>query len=254
MFLNFNSVVKLSLGLGCLVNLAGADHTAPVSTKTLESMMAEMEDLAFELRDEAERVYQQRCMHLDDCPKKNYDDCNTRYPSMSCMGGDTSKIEACGECDSLFDYTISNVVLPSSIVDDYNSIPNTPYDNSPVETICSTRMMDDWFIDTMDKLKDPDHADYKKFGEMNPQYFFGTADGIFRFYPARHWDNCEGNYDPRRRPWYVSAASGPRDVVIVLDKSGSMDNSEGYMELAKEAGESVRRTKLEAKYELQYGI
>ena len=37
--------------------------------------------------------------------------------------------------------------------------------------------------------------------------------------------NEEGNssYDPRVRPWYVAASSGPKDIILVLDISGSMD-------------------------------
>lgn len=32
-------------------------------------------------------------------------------------------------------------------------------------------------------------------------------------------------YDCRLRPWYVSAGGAPRDVLILLDASGSMNNS-----------------------------
>lgn len=32
-------------------------------------------------------------------------------------------------------------------------------------------------------------------------------------------------YDCRLRPWYVSASGAPRDVLILLDASGSMHNS-----------------------------
>lgn len=32
-------------------------------------------------------------------------------------------------------------------------------------------------------------------------------------------------YDCRLRPWYVSAGGAPRDVLILLDASGSMKNS-----------------------------
>ena len=40
-------------------------------------------------------------------------------------------------------------------------------------------------------------------------------------YPGREWGtNFAGfynDYDPRVRPWYIAATSGPKDVVIVLD-------------------------------------
>ena len=42
-----------------------------------------------------------------------------------------------------------------------------------------------------------------------------------RTFPGREWDtNFAGfynDYDPRLRPWYIAATSGPKDVVIVLD-------------------------------------
>lgn len=40
-------------------------------------------------------------------------------------------------------------------------------------------------------------------------------------YPGREWaTNFVGfynDYDPRLRPWYIAATSGPKDVVIILD-------------------------------------
>ncbi|XP_055337095.1 voltage-dependent calcium channel subunit alpha-2/delta-3-like [Paramacrobiotus metropolitanus] len=56
--------------------------------------------------------------------------------------------------------------------------------------------------------------------------YFGTNVGLIRLYPGREWDtNFAGfynDYDPRIRPWYIAATSGPKDVVIVLDCSASM--------------------------------
>ncbi|KAK2155924.1 hypothetical protein LSH36_227g06072 [Paralvinella palmiformis] len=61
--------------------------------------------------------------------------------------------------------------------------------------------------------------------EAKWQYFGSTA-GLSRLYPGREWDtNFAGfynDYDPRIRPWYIAATSGPKDVVIVLDCSLSM--------------------------------
>eukprot|EP00118_Oscarella_pearsei_P016090 m.150910 g.150910 ORF g.150910 m.150910 type:complete len:1501 (+) comp38558_c0_seq16:74-4576(+) len=75
--------------------------------------------------------------------------------------------------------------------------------------------------------------------------YFASEDGLISIYPAFKVDDCD-NYDPRFRSWYVSAAvPEPRDIVLVIDKSGSMDASVGSstrMDLAKEAAKTVLET------------
>lgn len=53
--------------------------------------------------------------------------------------------------------------------------------------------------------------------------YIGFPTGAYRIYPGVPQETC-GSYDPRIRPWYVAATSGPKDVVIVVDVSGSMLN------------------------------
>lgn len=48
-------------------------------------------------------------------------------------------------------------------------------------------------------------------------------------------------FDPRYRPWFANTATGPKDIIIMIDTSGSM-GSESRMQLAKEAGQSVLNT------------
>lgn len=67
--------------------------------------------------------------------------------------------------------------------------------------------------------------------------YFGSSTGAFRIIPGRH-DRVCGAYDPRRRPWFVAASSGPKDVVLVIDTSRSMGNFE-RMNLAKEAAKVI---------------
>lgn len=53
--------------------------------------------------------------------------------------------------------------------------------------------------------------------------FFGSSTGFMRQYPAAKWSEDPVDlYDCRLRPWYIEAATGPKDIVILMDTSGSM--------------------------------
>lgn len=68
-------------------------------------------------------------------------------------------------------------------------------------------------------------------------YFSDHATGSYLGWPAVDW--CpESNYDPRLRPWYSSGSTGPKDLVIVVDVSGSMITA-GRSRLAKAATAAV---------------
>lgn len=64
--------------------------------------------------------------------------------------------------------------------------------------------------------------------------FFCSSTGFIRLFPARKWpDDDPDMYECRTRPWYVQAAASAKDVVILLDGSGSM------MGLRKEIARNV---------------
>ncbi|XP_015203820.1 voltage-dependent calcium channel subunit alpha-2/delta-3 isoform X2 [Lepisosteus oculatus] len=55
--------------------------------------------------------------------------------------------------------------------------------------------------------------------------YFGSAKGFFRQYPGIKWNPDEHGviaFDCRNRKWYIQAATSPKDVVILVDVSGSM--------------------------------
>ncbi|XP_074645886.1 voltage-dependent calcium channel subunit alpha-2/delta-3-like [Tubulanus polymorphus] len=63
---------------------------------------------------------------------------------------------------------------------------------------------------------------YKNDPGLSWQYF-GSASGFFRIYPGMKWHYADIDlYDARMQPWYIEAATSPKDVVLIVDSSGSM--------------------------------
>ena len=56
------------------------------------------------------------------------------------------------------------------------------------------------------------------------QYLGTTVEGSFIYHPISNYTaGCPGTYDPRRRPWYLSAVTGPLNLVLMIDISGGVD-------------------------------
>ena len=75
--------------------------------------------------------------------------------------------------------------------------------------------------------------------------YYGSTRGTYMQWPGM--EDCGTTYDPRFREWFAGAAAGPKDVVIVIDTSGSM-GSFGRMELAKDAAKKVVDTLTDADF------
>lgn len=70
--------------------------------------------------------------------------------------------------------------------------------------------------------------------------YFGHTSGAYKIYPGSNRSSCS-DYDPRFRPWYVQAQTRPKNVILVIDTSGSM-GSFSRMSRAREAALTVLRT------------
>lgn len=105
--------------------------------------------------------------------------------------------------------------LPVNISLSDVQVPTNMYNKDPaiVNGVYWSESLNKVFVDNFDR--DP---------SLIWQYF-GSAKGFFRQYPGIKWEPDENGviaFDCRNRKWYIQAATSPKDVVILVDVSGSM--------------------------------
>lgn len=100
-------------------------------------------------------------------------------------------------------------------------VPTNVYDRSPrvVEALRWSEALDNVFV-----------QNYKSDPALSWQYF-GSDTGIMRHYPAKSWDSKTkvDVFDCRKRSWYIETATCSKDIVILLDNSGSMTGFRNYI-------------------------
>ncbi|KAG5870579.1 Voltage-dependent calcium channel subunit alpha-2/delta-3 [Gonioctena quinquepunctata] len=111
----------------------------------------------------------------------------------------------------------------------YNLAVNTNY--SSVHVPINVYELDDnvsFAIQWSQSLDDIFRENYKSDPALSWQYF-GSTTGIMRHYPAHKWPGKSGKnrkdlllFDCRIRTWFIEAATCTKDVVILVDNSGSM--------------------------------
>ncbi|VVC36695.1 Hypothetical protein CINCED_3A011455 [Cinara cedri] len=106
----------------------------------------------------------------------------------------------------------------------YNTEVNLNYSSVHVPTYVYERA-----DDVIKAIKWSENLDaiFKTNYESDPRLswqYFGSTTGFMRQYPAVQWKTktVSDLYDCRMRPWYVEAAASPKDMLILVDNSGSM--------------------------------
>lgn len=175
-----------------------------VASTNLESKMTELEVALRTIATNLETKFldSQRCA---DC-FPSYFSCGDKIPDLLCS--EKYNPTACTNCEN---------IPEGMLINSYNSgvtlankyFPYTDWsDKSVKEAICFSK---------------PLEADWRDLAQKYPfikfQYF-GSYNGIFRVYPF--YVDCT-KYDARTRPWYNLAASGRRNIIILLDISKNME-------------------------------
>ncbi|XP_055973742.1 voltage-dependent calcium channel subunit alpha-2/delta-4 [Sorex fumeus] len=106
--------------------------------------------------------------------------------------------------NQLVNTSLSNVQLPTNV---YNKDPDI------LNGVYMSEALNPVFVENFQR--DP---------TLTWQYF-GSSTGFFRIYPGIKWtpdENGVVTFDCRNRGWYIQAATSPKDIVILVDTSGSM--------------------------------
>lgn len=127
---------------------------------------------------------------------------------------------------------------------------NPRFFNLPVNTSLSSVLV---YTNVYDRAPEVIHAikwseelnrnfryNYEQDPTLSWQYF-ASSTGFLRQFPAAKWDMRPVDlYDGRMRQWYIMAANSPKDVVILVDRSGSMTGQR--YDIARHVVENILET------------
>ncbi|XP_057337277.1 voltage-dependent calcium channel subunit alpha-2/delta-3 isoform X3 [Microplitis mediator] len=150
----------------------------------------------------------------------------------------------------------SNMRKNASVYREIELNPDSHFYNIPVNTNYSSVHIPTNVYDLLPSVKDAIkwsealndvfRQNYRSDPALSWQYF-GSMTGILRQYPAMQWrttqnydTNAPDLYDCRIRSWYIEAATCSKDMIILVDSSGSMTGM-GYT-IAKAVVNSILDT------------
>ncbi|KAJ1346971.1 hypothetical protein KIN20_001906 [Parelaphostrongylus tenuis] len=108
-----------------------------------------------------------------------------------------------------------------------NSVIRTSGVHVSIESYrCDPKVIRDFSWTGTEKIENV-MAENKRADETMRHQFIGTYSGVTRMYPRRYW-RVEPSpitidlFDPKFRPWFVNTESAPKDIVFLIDYSGSV--------------------------------
>ncbi|CAM9716016.1 unnamed protein product, partial [Choristocarpus tenellus] len=144
-------------------------------------------------------AFQGRCaITKSECKNLHIDACRSRFPTGECTEEDLPEIcTVDGDCGGVVrDMSNPSDRVPTSVATGENMSPS---DLSAIETMCYSILLNNQMRAGFDA-----GAPYGA-----SALYWGAWTGVFRYFPGNAQDVC-GDFDPRNRPWFISAGSGPK--------------------------------------------
>ena len=190
----------------------------------LEDEIANKELIVRTIANRAKSLYVSRCSKLPSCPEQctNWACSNAfKWSDSKTIEGDDVPLQCSRELGSTEECGKDNGQLLDFESSFMRYAPDTnPSSKQLKESTCAFKDLDDTFVSNRENY------------EHDIWQYFGHVDGSYRVYPGTAREH-EGDtipdisrtcrkYDPRLRPWFISAATGPKDIILLIDTSGSM--------------------------------
>ncbi|CAD7696234.1 unnamed protein product [Ostreobium quekettii] len=206
----------------CLLLLLGAPAADEV-----DDLIDGVEAVVERVAEAATDAFSGRFASVADCGCSPHA-CGSEFGTSECVE-DIGDAELCGGCTGQKLSLAESFILTPPTVD----IKNLTADVK--DSICTFQGLNTVFNELQNNLT------------ANAWSYVATTTGIMRNWPGHAHDrgvdvdaeDADSNledckiYDPRVRPWYAAATSGPKDVVLVVDTSESM--------LVADSGDSTTR-------------
>ena len=189
-----------------------------VKSASIDNKISSVEADVIRLSREVENTFINRCK-LSSSTKCLYLSCSSVTPASVCMNSFQTK--ACADCSDDTKGTMLNESPLIKLANVYQ--PGSDPDNREVRELTYSGF-------GLPKMFKSMHDNNKNFYKW---MYYGNSAGSFQKYPGEK--TCS-RYDNRFRPWYIGAATGAKNFIMILDTSGSMQNYgkfEGLIEATK---------------------
>jgi len=177
-----------------------------IKSAAIDNLINTVELDVINLTKEIENTFANRC-NTANSTKCLYLTCSSDFPRASCVSSFETKY--CESCPKESRGLLLNKETSIKLANVYQ--PETNPDDIEVRELIYAGINLPSMFQTM-------HDNNKN---LYKWMYYGSRAGSFHVYPGQN--TCD-KYDNRFRPWYIGAATGAKNFIMILDISGSMQN------------------------------
>lgn len=176
---------------------------------SLSDALQAKENAISALAAQAQNAFYSRCADRDNCQNAadscSVPACGSDFPSsrgFTCTTQWGNDAGQCGATTTALVRSLNTSVVRLAKGTNFNDLETQAF-------VCSSTRMDSTF---------------RTSSALKAWQYTSDTQGAIRLWPGGPQNRAAtcSNYDPRLRPWFIAASSGPKDIIMIFDTSGSM--------------------------------